>query len=79
MLLVWPTKSILVVKYMSSVNITPSISKENPLNKDICNAFGCSNKATESIEVSAGIFGTITLDVCQFCINKFQNKGDIKN
>jgi hypothetical protein len=49
-----------------------SITKE--INKDICNAFGCSQEATEKVNIDVGIFGTITLDVCQFCINKFQKK-----
>ena len=58
---------------------TPSTKVSKiPLDKDICNAFGCSNKDSEKIYVDAGIFGTVTLEVCQFCINKFQNKGDLK-
>jgi hypothetical protein len=64
---------------MLEPNIQPlTKDKKKPSNKDICNAFGCFNKSIETIDVDAGIFGTITLHVCQFCIHKFQNKGDIK-
>jgi hypothetical protein len=60
---------------MLEPNIKPlTYNKKEPSNKDICNAFGCSNKSTEKIDVSVGKYGTITLEVCQFCINKFQNK-----
>ena len=45
------------------------ISKE--INKEICNCFGCSNNATEKINVSAGTFGTISLDLCNNCVRKF--------
>jgi hypothetical protein len=55
----------------SSINNT-----EKSSNKDICNGFGCINQSTSTIDVDAGKYGTITLEVCQFCINKFQNKGD---
>jgi hypothetical protein len=57
---------------MLRTNITPTNTKENPSNKDICNAFGCSNKATEKIYVDAGTFGTISLNLCSSCIKKFQ-------
>ena len=43
--------------------------------KDICNAFGCFNPSTETIDVNAGSFGKITLFVCKSCISRFQNKG----
>jgi hypothetical protein len=42
------------------------------INKDICNAFGCSNNAVEKIDVDAGKFGIISLDLCINCIKKFQ-------
>jgi hypothetical protein len=47
------------------------------INKAVCNAFGCSEKATKKIEVSAGTFGKITLHVCRDCIGKFQNRQEI--
>ena len=48
------------------------ISKE--INKDICNAFGCSQDATEKINVSAGKFGTISLSLCNNCITLFKKE-----
>ena len=57
---------------MLKTNITPNNFKENLSNKDICNAFGCSDQATETIDVSAGKFGTISLKVCSTCLKKFQ-------
>ena len=41
------------------------------INKEICNAFGCSDKATEEVNVDAGKFGTITLHICKNCSSKF--------
>ena len=40
-------------------------------NEEICNAFGCSDKATEKVNVDAGKFGIITIHVCKNCIIKF--------
>jgi hypothetical protein len=54
-------------------------SLSNQINKEICNAFGCSKNATEKISVSAGTFGTISLDLCNNCVKKFQNKQEIQN
>lgn len=46
---------------------------DNNLNRDIiCYAFGCQDKSTEKIKVSAGTFGTITLNLCSKCVNVFQ-------
>lgn len=46
------------------------------INKEICNGFNCSNIATEKISVSAGIFGTISLNLCNNCVNMFKEGGD---
>jgi hypothetical protein len=43
-------------------------------NKNICNAFGCCKNATEKINVSAGTFGIISLDLCNDCVRKFVQK-----
>jgi hypothetical protein len=51
-----------------------SISQAN--NKNICNAFGCSSNATQKISVSAGTFGTISLNLCNNCIGLFKEKGE---
>ena len=53
-----------------STMIKSSLSKD--INKEICNAFGCSKNATEKIKVSAGTFGAISLNLCSTCIKKFQ-------
>ncbi len=42
--------------------------------KVICNAFGCWDKATEKVNVEAGKFGLITLQVCKNCLSKFHKK-----
>ena len=54
-----------------------SIKDNNIIEKSIykdecCNAFGCFNPASETIEVSAGKFGIISLKVCSLCLKKFQ-------
>jgi hypothetical protein len=49
-----------------------SITKE--INKDICNAFGCTKNATEKINVSAGSFGTISLNLCKNCVTLFKER-----
>ncbi len=54
-----------------------TLSKD--VNKEICNAFGCNNQSTETIDVSAGRFGKITFYVCKNCISKFQNKQKNQN
>lgn len=41
-------------------------------NKVICNAFDCSETATQKVNVSGGKFGTITLDLCESCVELFQ-------
>jgi hypothetical protein len=42
--------------------------------KDIrCDGFGCSKEATERINISAGIFGKIPLNLCPDCIKLFEN------
>jgi len=41
--------------------------------KPICDAFGCSSGATETINVDGGIYGTITLSLCSPCKNKFNS------
>ncbi|MDR4489464.1 MAG: hypothetical protein R2685_00985 [Candidatus Nitrosocosmicus sp.] len=38
-----------------------------------CDALKCYNKATEKIELSAGIYGTLLINVCKDCIHIFKN------
>lgn len=42
-------------------------------NKQICEAFGCVEKATEQIEINAGKYGILVLRVCSKCVRKFQD------
>jgi len=55
--------------------ITPTTTTNNSYsnldNKQICDAFGCSSIATETINVDGGNYGTITLNLCSSCKNKF--------
>jgi hypothetical protein len=37
----------------------------------ICEAVGCSEKATTKINVKVGHLGTIPLDLCTDCVKKF--------
>jgi hypothetical protein len=41
------------------------------VNKNICEAFGCYATATTEIEVKVGNKGTISLHLCNNCVNKF--------
>jgi hypothetical protein len=45
------------------------------LNKDIiCEANGCSAKATTNIAVKVGQQGVISLHLCKGCVNKFREE-----
>lgn len=37
-----------------------------------CESYGCYNVATVKIRISAGEFGDITLDLCNYCVWKFK-------
>jgi hypothetical protein len=41
---------------------------------NICEAFGCSQKATTKIRVKVGQLGSISLDLCNNCTEKFDEK-----
>jgi hypothetical protein len=43
-------------------------------NKDICEAYGCSAKATTDIKVKVGKQGKISLLLCKECVNRFTDK-----
>ncbi len=50
----------------------------NLIDKDIpppCDALKCYNKATEKIELSAGIYGTLLINVCKDCVHIFKKGG----
>ena len=55
-------------------NIAPNNDKEKQDINSICEALSCSSKATEKIEVKVGIYGTISLILCNKCINIFQKQ-----
>ena len=63
---------------MSSVTPTTTTTTfsnySNLNNKSICDAFGCSSGATERINLDGGIYGTITLNLCSPCKNKFKRE-----
>jgi hypothetical protein len=42
--------------------------------KQLCEAIGCGEQATEQITVSAGNYGTLILFVCKNCIGKFSEE-----
>jgi hypothetical protein len=47
--------------------------EEKVFDKDIpCDALKCNNKATEKIELSAGIYGILQINVCKNCIGIFK-------
>jgi len=50
--------------------------KEEPLqiNQKICEGLGCYEKIATGIEVSAGMFGMISLFLCRSCAAKFTDK-----
>jgi hypothetical protein len=50
--------------------MTPTVAAEEG-NPRICDAAGCNELATQQIEVDAGRFGTVTLFVCKYCVEKF--------
>jgi hypothetical protein len=41
---------------------------------NICEAYGCSKKATTKISVKVGQLGSISLDLCANCTEKFDVK-----
>jgi hypothetical protein len=42
---------------------------------NICEAYGCFKKATTKISVKVGQLGSISLDLCNNCTKKFDQKG----
>lgn len=57
-----------------SYNSITTDTSEKDLFKDICNALECNNKATQTVSINAGSFGTITLNVCKNCIGLFEGE-----
>ena len=64
---------------MLETNTTSSINnRETSSNKDICSGFGCIDQATRKVDIPAGTFGLISLNICDNCVKKFiqKDKGD---
>lgn len=51
-----------------------TIIEKSAYKDDCCNAFGCFNQSTEKLDVSAGKFGVISLNVCSKCIDIFKSE-----
>ncbi|WP_415311983.1 hypothetical protein [Candidatus Nitrosocosmicus sp. FF01] len=52
----------------------------NNLHQDTtCDRFGCYNLPSEKFNVSAGTFGTITLNLCSKCVKVFQEGNSSSN
>ena len=45
----------------------------------ICDGFGCLNETLEKIDVTAGEYGTISLNLCSVCIKKFNRCNEEMN
>jgi hypothetical protein len=45
---------------------------------NICEAYGCSQKATTKVNVKVGLRGTIPLDLCTDCVKKFDENSSRK-
>jgi hypothetical protein len=54
---------------MSDATLTSGV------NRQICDAEGCSASATQEIKVSVGRMGDIYLSICENCMKKFVNGG----
>ena len=51
----------------------------DPRYDKVCNGFGCSNKAIRKVNINAGTFGLISLNLCSKCIRLFTNQEVSKN
>ena len=52
--------------------MTESFTKTNS-EFGICDAFGCNELTKDTIEVNAGTFGIVELNVCKKCVSKFED------
>lgn len=59
---------------MSLTDTNPNFEKKLKSYKYICcDGYGCSREATERTNISAGIFGNISFNLCPECIKLFEN------
>ncbi|MDN5846924.1 MAG: hypothetical protein L0H53_11695 [Candidatus Nitrosocosmicus sp.] len=64
-----------IVNHIShSQTINNDTQNERVSDKDIlpCDALKCNEKASEKIELSAGIYGNLQINVCKNCIGIFK-------
>lgn len=53
------------------------MNQQNVAVSEMCEALGCSENATKQISIPVGEKGSIVLSVCQNCVKKFMNNGEI--
>lgn len=59
---------------MSVTNTTPDSKKtENSYKLNCCDGFDCSDHVNKKVNVSAGKFGNISLNLCLKCARLFEN------
>ncbi|VFJ12605.1 hypothetical protein [Candidatus Nitrosocosmicus franklandus] len=61
---------------MSSTRLNQDFRQDHD---KLCYAFGCDNEHSEKINVSAGTFGTITLKLCNKCVNLFKDSNTLSS
>jgi hypothetical protein len=61
-----------VLKEVHDAKMSTVLSNDSNMNIIVCEAVNCYKVATETIIVSAGKFGTLTLNLCHVCaVKKF--------
>lgn len=63
---------------MAKISTSPKDSHKH-LNKIICNGFDCFNYADKKYDIDAGKYGNITIELCSFCIKRFQQMVEVGN
>ncbi|MGD9672080.1 MAG: hypothetical protein AB7U98_01220 [Candidatus Nitrosocosmicus sp.] len=64
---------------MSTLFSTENKLDNNQHQDSTCHRFGCHNIPSEKINVNAGTFGTITLNLCSNCVKVFQECNSSSN
>jgi hypothetical protein len=58
------------------MNNLVSLQPLSVINNNICEAYGCDNRAITQIEVQVGKLGTIPLNLCIACVSLFKVNQD---
>lgn len=58
---------------MGTSDTDAKYNESNPKNQEQCNGLTCFDKPTRKINVSAGIYGEISLNLCEKCISLFRD------